>query len=306
MKNNLKVSVIIPTYNRAFLLSRAIESVLSQTFQNFELIIIDDGSTDNTKDVIEKIKKEDNRIIYIYQDNRGLPGALNTGIKNAKGKYIAFLESDDEWLPEKLKEQIKLFKDNIGIVSCNLIFINDVTHEKGVYKLCPFTNVENFLRNPHNYVYNNSSIVISKVVVERVGFWDENMKIFSDLDYYIRIVQAGYTINFVEKNLVKYHIHNNNLSRDFSKSADDYLRLLKKHKEIKKEYPVTIYSSYLRRLGTMYILGNDKIKARAYFKESVKLHKTIKNIIALLLSYMGRKIYAKILSIKKSYKLKSI
>jgi len=306
MKNNLKISVIIPTYNRAFLLPRAIKSVLNQTFQDFELIIIDDGSTDNTKDVVEEIKKKDKRIIYIYQDNQGLPKALNTGIKNTKGKYIAFLESDDEWLPEKLEEQIKLFRNNIGIVSCNLVFINEITHKKGVYKLCPFTSIENFLHNPHNYIYNNSSIIISRVVAKKIGLWDESLKVFSDLDYYIRIIRAGYVIDFVKRSLVKYYIHDNNLSRDFNKSVDDYLSLLKKHEEIEKEYPIAIYASYLRRLGTMCILNNNRIEARKYFKESVKLQISIKNIIAFLLSYMGHNIYIKILNIRKSSKLKKI
>ena len=95
-----KVSIIIPTYNRANLLPRAIKSVLSQTFKDFELIVINDGSTDNTEEVIKKFQKKDERIKYIlHKDNKGEAAARNTGIRIAKGEYIASHDSDDEWLP---------------------------------------------------------------------------------------------------------------------------------------------------------------------------------------------------------------
>lgn len=109
-------SVIIPTYNREKLIGRAIDSVLNQTFKDFELIIVDDGSTDNTKEIIERYT--DQRIRYIYKENGGQNSALNKGIEFAKGKYVAFLDSDDEWLDEKLRKvYIKYHTDtNIDIV----------------------------------------------------------------------------------------------------------------------------------------------------------------------------------------------
>ena len=107
--NYPKVSVIIPTYNRQKLLPKAIKSVLNQTFKNFELIIVDDGLTDNTKEIIKEFQKRDPRIKYIWQENFGAPaGPKNTGIKNSKGEYIAFLDDDDEWLPEKLERVIEI------------------------------------------------------------------------------------------------------------------------------------------------------------------------------------------------------
>jgi glycosyltransferase involved in cell wall biosynthesis len=131
-----KISVIVPTYNRSELLPRAINSILNQTFKDFELIIVDDGSTDNTKKIIEKYSENDSRIKYIYQENSGgPPRPKNTGIKIAKGNYIAFLDSDDEWLPSKLEEQIKKYIENdknhnIGLVGCGAIIINKATKEK--------------------------------------------------------------------------------------------------------------------------------------------------------------------------------
>ncbi len=106
---NPTVSVIIPTYNRANLVSRAIKSVLNQTYQDFEIIVVDDCSEDNTEEIVKSFN--DSRIRYIkHKKNKGGSAARNTGIKRARGKYIAFLDDDDEWLPSKLEKQIMLFE----------------------------------------------------------------------------------------------------------------------------------------------------------------------------------------------------
>ncbi len=113
MKNKSpKTSVVIPTYNRAKLLPHSIESVLSQTFQDFELIIVDDGSIDKTEKVVKKFQKKDKRIFYYFQENKGPATTRNVGIKKAKGEYIAFLDSDDMWLSKKLEKQIRIFENS--------------------------------------------------------------------------------------------------------------------------------------------------------------------------------------------------
>jgi len=120
MNKKPTVSVIIPAYNRAHLIGRAIKSVLNQAYQDFELIIIDDCSTDNTDEVVREFQKKDNRIIYLKHDqNKGGSAARNTGIKVSKSEYIAFLDSDDEWLPEKLEIQMEaILKQNVSMVTC--------------------------------------------------------------------------------------------------------------------------------------------------------------------------------------------
>jgi glycosyltransferase involved in cell wall biosynthesis len=105
--SSIAVSVVIPTYNRASLLGRAIKSVLEQTYQDFEIIVVDDASTDNTEEVVRNLR--DRRIRYLrHEKNRGGSAARNTGIRAAWGQYIAFQDSDDEWLPEKLKKQMEV------------------------------------------------------------------------------------------------------------------------------------------------------------------------------------------------------
>ena len=131
MNKKPTVSVIIPTYNRAHLVGRAIQSVLEQTYKDFELIVIDDGSNDNTEYIIKEFQKKDKRIKYIaYKKNKGGSAARNAGIKSSKGEYIAFLDSDDEWLSEKLEKQIRLFSSmpaKVGVIYCGRYDFDDDT-----------------------------------------------------------------------------------------------------------------------------------------------------------------------------------
>jgi len=121
MDKQVLVTIVIPTYNRGYILSRAIKSVLNQTYQNMEIIIVDDGSKDNTEEVVKKFT--DTRIQYIrHSENRGLSAARNTGIKNSKSDFVAFLDSDDEYLPEKIEKSLEVFKnarENLGMVCSN-------------------------------------------------------------------------------------------------------------------------------------------------------------------------------------------
>ena len=124
-----KVSIIIPTFNRGSFLDRTVKSIQSQTIKDWELLVVDDGSTDNTREIVENFIKNDNRIKYFYQKNCGCPsGPRNLGIEKACGEYVAFLDSDDEWLPTKLERQLDLFisstNPKLGVVACYL-YIKD-------------------------------------------------------------------------------------------------------------------------------------------------------------------------------------
>ena len=134
-----KVSIVIPTYNSEKFIDRTIKSVLNQTFQNFELIIVDDCSVDNTRKMIREFQKQDDRIKLIaLEKNSGAPAhPKNVGIKNAKGEYIAFLDHDDEWLPKKLERQIELFIKNekLGFVSCNAFIVDERQNKKLEYRI---------------------------------------------------------------------------------------------------------------------------------------------------------------------------
>ncbi|MCP4481627.1 MAG: glycosyltransferase [bacterium] len=203
------ISIIIPTYNRALLLKEAIDSVLSQTFQNFELIIIDDGSTDNTKNIC----KEHQSIRYIYQNNQGVSAARNKGIALASAKFIAFLDSDDLWLPMKLEKQLKFFSNNPQtlITQTNEKWLRDgkiISQKKHHQK-----KSENiFERSLASCLISPSTIMVRKKIFEEVGLFDERLPACEDYDLWLRITYK-YSVPLIKDELtIKRAGHLNQLS----------------------------------------------------------------------------------------------
>ena len=207
----LNVSVIIPTYNRKNLLKRALHSVSNQTFVPQEIIVVDDGSSDGTKDwVLETFPY----VRYIYQDNSGVSSARNAGIKEAKGSWIAFLDSDDEWMSNKLEQQkgvINSFQE-AWLCHTNEIWIRNGVrvnqmkkHQK--YGGDVFENCLDICR------ISPSSALIKKEVFEMVGLFDESLKVCEDYDLWLRITAVLPVIFLDEQLITKYGGHSDQLSR---------------------------------------------------------------------------------------------
>ena len=206
-----KVSVIIPTYNRGNYLYSAIKSVLDQTFEDFESIVVDDASTDNTGQVVKKF--DDKRIRYIrHKENKGGSAARNTGIKSSKGKFIAFLDDDDLWMPSKLEKQLDLINKNpeIGAVYTGAYRINK--SQKIIW--CKFPSLRgnifpDILKK--NYVGSCSSVLVRKECFNRIGLFDENLSAGQDWDMWIRLTKH-YQIDYVNEPLVLYRVHEKRIS----------------------------------------------------------------------------------------------
>lgn len=300
---NSKVSVIIPTYNRADLLPRAIESALSQTFGDFELIVVDDGSTDNTKQVVEEFQKKDERIKYIWQENSGAPARpKNTGIKNAKGEYIAFLDHDDEWLLEKLEKQLELFqnskKSELGLVGCDALIFDGNKLQKYVTPRYQDRFVFDKLLEG-NFIWSASSVLVKKEVFQNIGLHDEKLKMVDDWDLWIRIAQK-YSFDFVPEFLLKYYIHAMSVTSTISIKTrhTDLMHILEKHKKYYLSHP-QVYSGWLRHMGTMYVLDRDLKRGREFFKKSIKVNPlNFKSYFYFLISLGGRDFYYWLTQIK--------
>ena len=212
MDNSIvNVSVIIPTYNRKNLLKRALHSVSNQTFVPKEIIVVDDGSSDGTKDwVLERFPD----VRYIYQDNSGVSSARNSGIKEAIGSWIAFLDSDDEWMPNKLEQQkgvINSFQE-AWLCHTNEIWIRNGVrvnqmkkHQK--YGGNVFENCLDICR------ISPSSVLIKKEVFEMVGLFDESLKVCEDYDLWLRITAVLPVIFLDQPLIIKYGGHTDQLSR---------------------------------------------------------------------------------------------
>ena len=209
--STLNVSVIIPTYNRKNLLKRALHSVISQTFVPQEIIVVDDGSSDRTKDWVSERFPD---VRYIYQDNSGVSSARNAGIKEAKGSWIAFLDSDDEWMPNKLEQQKRVINSFQEAWLChtneiwirNGVRVNQMKkHQK--YGGDVFENCLDICR------ISPSSVLIKKEVFEMVGLFDESLKVCEDYDLWLRITAVLPVIFLDQPLIIKYGGHTDQLSR---------------------------------------------------------------------------------------------
>lgn len=198
------VSVVIPTYNRENTIVRAIQSVLNQTYKKLEILVVDDGSTDNTEKIVQNIK--DDRIKYIrLPHNKGGGAARNIGIRASLGKYIAFLDSDDEWLPEKIEKQLNVFHksdDSLGVVYTGFQCVDEygqtnkhvIPKERGNISLKILE---------WNYVGTASTILVRSNHLKRINYFDETFPSCQDWDLYIRLSKIC-LFDFVAEALVRY------------------------------------------------------------------------------------------------------
>ncbi|MGB0452220.1 MAG: glycosyltransferase family 2 protein [Bacteriovoracaceae bacterium] len=224
------ISVIIPTFNRAQVLSRAIESVLNQSYQNFELIVVDDGSTDETEKLISEILEA--HLIKI--ENSGVSHARNVGVHKAKGEWLAFLDSDDEWLKNKLEKQVEFLTSNphLKIVHTNEAwFRNDkflnqhLKHKK--------SGGDFFERALDLCLISPSSVLIEKNLFQSLGGFKENFPVCEDYDLWLRVL-SFHEVGFLEEVLIhKFGGHEDQLSAKYK--AMDYWRVLSMYEIVQNE-----------------------------------------------------------------------
>lgn len=297
------VSMIVPTYNRAHLLGRAIQSVLNQTYQDFELIVVDDGSSDNTGEVVATFA--DSRIHYLrHEENRGAAAARNTAIKTAQGRYIAFLDSDDEWLPEKLEKQMKVFgnvSSRVGIVYTDMWRIG----QDGVRKYWHSSRImpEDGLIYDHLIGGRLTGISMSSVIIRRgcfakVGMFDEELSRLIDRDLFIRLSKHFYFYHIAEA-LVNYYETGKRIS------CDDKL-LIGAQRSILQKYYADIRKNRRALAQHQYVIGNllcqngEIDQGRHHLLEAVRLHPLgIRYLTAAILSLFGERAYNTVVKLKR-------
>ena len=209
---NNKVSVILPTFNRANFIVDAINSFKNQTYKNKELIIVDDGSLDHTKSLVKKLL--DKNIFYYFIKNSGQTIARNFGIAKAKGDYICFLDSDDLWYEKKLELQIEYFKENKNIALCytNLANFDEKLNFKEVSSLQKFGgNIYKKLLK-ENFIA-MSSVMAKVKIIQEFNMLDKKISFAPDYDLWLKI-SAKYPVGYLDQVLVKYRISNSQISID--------------------------------------------------------------------------------------------
>lgn len=258
----MKFTVIIPTYNRSKELGEALESLVNQKFTDFETIICDDGSIDDTKKIIESYRNK-LKLEYYYEDNWGGPARpRNNGIKIAKGEWICFLDSDDQWYSDKLEQIAKLIdKYDIDLV-CHL-FNNSLNKKIGSYRKSPFfTFYEDLLMNGNRIV--NSSICVRRSLIPEISE-DRNLIGVEDYNLLLDIAKKTTKVYCLKVELGSYSIHENNISADFLKQIDKIEYMLNKqdyeNKYLKQR---TGLLNYLR--ASFYYLENKDLARQILLK----------------------------------------
>lgn len=305
-----KVSVIIPTYNREYYVVKAIDSVLCQKYADYEIIVVDDGSVDNTK---EKLNRYGNKIEYVYQDNSGVSAARNAGIRKAQGEWIAFLDSDDEWHPDYLLCQINQIKNNPGacahFTNANIYEDDKTVNYFDKWGILSLFRNEKYLevRDPLYFVikYHLSSVItalINKDVLLKAGAFDERLSYAEDYDLIARTALQG---SFVLKRDELVNVYRrdepiNNLTRQFelegikSRRAFEIMfkRLIDNPSVSIKERALISksLSENQRALANLFLSAGKLIEARRYYKESMDIHLSFKSLMKYLISLFPARI----------------
>lgn len=255
-KNPL-VSVIIPTYNRGWILKEAIDSVLSQDFDDFELIVVDDGSTDNTINILDAYAHD---IIALRQGNRGVSAARNAGISCASGQLIAFLDSDDLWLPGKMSRQVEFFNSNPDALICQTeeLWIRNGRRVNPKKRHQKFSGMI-FKHCLPLCIVSPSAVMMRKSLFDKIGRFDESLPACEDYDLWLR-VSREYPVFLIDTPLiVKRGGHGDQLSK--TPQLDKYrIRALKK----------IIQSGLLSRVQRIDAVKMLKEKCQIYAKGCLK------------------------------------
>lgn len=243
------VSVVIPSYNRAGCIGEAIDSVLAQTYPDYEIIVVDDGSTDETREVLARYG---DRISYIYQENAGVSAARNRGIKEARGEWIAFLDSDDEWVPEKLKKQLQCldrYPDACGVVCDSEIFADDAV--KRLFELRrvasdgdPCQLESRPLIRVLDAQFCTPTWVFRKSAISMAGGFDESISLYEDIDFSARVALEG-----------SWCVVNEPLVRVMRKSA---CNLSEQHVNDKLRTPRNLILIYRRLLDSPNLIARER------------------------------------------------
>lgn len=216
------ISCIVPVFNGERYLEKTLESILGQTYQPIEIIVVDDGSTDKTKTIVDKYS---NKVSYYWQLNAGPAAARNRGLDVAKGKFVAFLDADDLWHPKKLEIQINCFKANPKLGFCithvQNFWIDELTEEKNKFK--------GHCRSQPLPGYVTNTLLARKTLFEDVGRFNVALRHSDDTEWFLRASEHGSIVELLPDVLTFRRIHQNNLSRQENEtSRDEYLRLVKR------------------------------------------------------------------------------
>ncbi len=278
-----KVSIIIPVYNGEKYLSETLDSIIGQIFTDWEIVAVNDGSTDNSHTILQEYKsKLGSKMKIIDQENSGVSVARNVAIDNSEGRYFAFIDSDDVWLPEKLEKQIAILDDNpdVALVYSDLL---DLVREN--------TNTRKQILNKKLHrghifeplFYFNfiplSSVVVKKEIIEKYGNFDAHYKIIQDYDLLLRIAEDN-VIDYVDESLLLYRIHENNISGNVERKERENLELIQKWLQ-RKPYLANSFSFNMKLVQVDYNIIRYYLWKKEYTAASRKIILMLSDLLGI-------------------------
>ncbi len=326
MTSNLLISVIIPTCNRALFISDAISSCRRQDYPNVEIIVVDDGSTDNTEAIVRSLQSEDNRLVYIRQDNKGPAAARNNGLRQCNGEFVCFLDSDDYLEPWGISKRVEAFhstkcrEHNVGAVfgdyfrltshgkiQPNTFLENADFFEKfKEYTAWENDNLIGFNENIHELqplycVINTPTVMIRRQVVKKVGYFNEEFLACQDLDYFLRVSKATSVACLKHPPLANVRYYIEGVTSHKTKALFYGLKILERELKIADSHYKKSLRSAIRNKRKALVYGyyksNQKIKAiKLLCHHIAKGNITIRNLIFLTFLLLPHKIANKLKS----------
>ncbi|MBD3274011.1 MAG: glycosyltransferase [Candidatus Marinimicrobia bacterium] len=279
----MNISIIIPVYNRPELLRRAVYSVLKQSYRNFELILIDDGSVDGTADVaIEYTNTTDEDIKLVqFKKNRGVSAARNAGIQSASGEWIALLDSDDEWESEKIEKQVEFHQHNPNLVisQCNERWIRNgkYVNKRKIHRK---KSGRIFRESLKLCLISPSAVFFHKDLVNEIGFFDESFPVCEDYDYWLRVLRK-YPVGLLDEPLLtRYGGHEDQLSSQYWGMDRWRVKAMEKHLNAEKmpeNDRAALYKELINKLSVLYQGASKRKKpeARKYAEKLAQYEKAL-------------------------------
>jgi glycosyltransferase involved in cell wall biosynthesis len=280
-----RVSVIMPSYNTAPLIAGSLDSVFEQTFQDFEVIVVNDGSPDTPdleKVLAPYLGNYPEKLVYIRQANKRAAGARNTAISRARGEFLAFLDSDDTWLPDHLSSQMRLFEEDpdLDLVYCNGLSVGDPNRSHEFMKRCPSHGQADFRALVlERCQISVSTVVARKTILVGAGLFDETLARCDDYDMWLRAAFYGAKISYTRK--VQARLNGGrpgSLGASRVKMAEAYWKILKKametlalsepDRDLVQNRATEIRARYLLEEGKYHLQQKDFEQARSFFREA--------------------------------------
>ena len=228
-----RITAVVPCYNYGHYLTRALQSIYNQTYKNWECIIVDDGSSDNTADIARQWVNQDSRFILISQDNAGLPAARNVGVKHATGQFIQFLDADDTLQPDKWMTQLELFNSQPdgAVVYSSFEFENEhgkrYTPEPSHYLIPKAGTLPGLILEwEYGFILPIHCFLFCKKDLVAVQFFSEGIPTHEDLDLHLRLAMSDVRFIHHPGRLATYHVHSSSMSRDYTRMQLGYLIVL--------------------------------------------------------------------------------